>query len=155
MDGFLTRFERPLADSEPDNTFDEIIDMDPREDSRQNLETVVNALHKSFPKLVPTLPTSEEMDNAINASLNDYSPQLKHDLSFGGNKKDKNNNNNKQKQGGAADKLRTKDRKVEYFAIKLLVSPSSTAWNRSSGKQDLPYSGTPSRSPIASRPAST
>lgn len=130
MDGFLNRFEPLENDAEPDNKFDFVINMDPCEDSRHNLDVVVNALHNEFPRLVPQLPTPDQLDDAIQASLNDYSPQLKHDLSFNGGgggrgkdkqaPKDKSAKNAKNNQPNGKPKDKKKDN-LEYFAVQ--VSP--------------------------------
>ena len=91
MEGFLKRFEAVNVDKSPDDAFDEVIDLDVKASSRENLATVVNALAAAFPKLIPEPPTSGDMDLAINAALNDYQPEIKHDLSFKSNKKTGNN----------------------------------------------------------------
>ncbi|MCJ1313985.1 hypothetical protein MMC25_007665 [Agyrium rufum] len=97
MDGFLHRFEPLDTSQHPDDMFDTVIDLDPVDDSRQNLEIVINALHKSYPKLVPNIPSAQDLDEAINAALNDYAPDIKHDLEFRGDSnrgKDKGRRNN-------------------------------------------------------------
>ena len=96
MEGFLHRFEPLDPNADPDCNFDEVIDLNPAEDSRQNLDLVVNALHKAFPKVVTELPSAIELDDAISAAMNDYTVSLKHDLSF-----------------------KPKPQKVEYFCIRL------------------------------------
>lgn len=117
MDGFLKRFEPLNPESEPDNGFDEIINLDVLASSRKNLETVVTSLYSMYPKLVKTMPTSEDLDEAIKAALNDYKPDLKHDLSFRSNKKDKSNNTN-----GSAQVTQPKPPKLEYFCVRLPTS---------------------------------
>ncbi|MCJ1356606.1 MAG: hypothetical protein MMC33_006601 [Icmadophila ericetorum] len=94
MNGFLDRFEPPNPDAHPDSLFDEIIDLDVAADSRQNLETVVRALHDAYPRLVQDIPSSTDLDEAISAALSDYQPTIKHDLSF----KSKNLSKAQQKQ---------------------------------------------------------
>ena len=120
MEGFLSRFEPLNPYSEPDDGFNEVIDLDVMAPSRANLETVVSALHARLPGLVPHIPTSEEMDEAIEAATNDYSPDIKHDLSFSSKKKDKHS------KGGRDDLAQhtgnggpPKPPKLEYFCIKL------------------------------------
>ena len=116
MEGFLNRFEPVDPHMEPDCNFDEVIDLDITEDTRYNLETVVNALHKFYPSLVPSIPSSAELDDAIAAALNDYAPSIKHDLSF----KSKNKGPQSQHQRHPeAPKSARKDSKLEYFALKL------------------------------------
>lgn len=123
MDGFLSRFEPVDPNSDPDDGFDNIIDLDVASSSRKNLETVVSKLHAMYPKLVENMPSSEELDAAIEAALSDYKPDIKHDLSFKSNKKDKPN----QRNGALAahngqshsSESQPKPPKLEYFAIKL------------------------------------
>ncbi|CAL5873432.1 uncharacterized protein PFLUO_LOCUS7711 [Penicillium psychrofluorescens] len=96
MDGFLNRFEAIDPYNQPDESFDQIIDLDVCASSRANLETVVVALHEKYPGLVPNIPTGAEMDSAIESSLRDY--HVKEDLSYSykwqKDKTKKNNNNN-------------------------------------------------------------
>ena len=120
MEGFLHRFQPVDPSHEPDDGFDEIIDLDVAASSRENLETVVNALHQSFPKFVKEVPSSEEFDKAIEAAMNDYRPDIKHDLSV---------KSNKSKPGNAGKTPRNNDSsqstapsnssKVEFFCIRL------------------------------------
>ena len=116
MEGFLNRFEPVNPHSDPDDAFDNIIDLDVASSSRQNLETVVQKLHSMYPNLVKAVPTSEELDEAIDAALSDYKPDIKHDLSFK-SKKDRHST-----QAGAAQskgQVHSKLPNLEYFAIKL------------------------------------
>lgn len=118
MDGFLNRFEPVNRFGAPDDAFDNVIDLDVASNSRENLETVVSNLHAMYPKIVKTVPSPEELDEAIDAALSDYKPDIKHDLSFNGKKKGRGNN-----QGGAPiqqnGQAQTKPPKLEYFAVKL------------------------------------
>lgn len=115
MEGFLNRFESVNPYVSPDDGFDEIIDLDVAASSRENLETVVSSLHKMYPKLVPKMPTEEDLDKAIEAALSDYKPDIKHDLSFKSNKKDRGSNAN----GIGVQPGQPKAPKLEYFCIKL------------------------------------
>ena len=116
MDGFLQRFEPIDISSSPDDGFDEIIDLDVAANSRQNLETVVKTLHTSYPKLVPEMPDSTSLDIAIRAALEDYSPDIKHDLSFK-SKKAKPSSAPSQNQPSVV-----KAPKIEFFAVQLQPS---------------------------------
>lgn len=80
MEGFLGRFEAIDTSRVPDQWFDQVIDLDVCASSRENLETVVKAMHAAYPRLVPTMPAAEELDAAIDASLNDY--RVETDLSY-------------------------------------------------------------------------
>ena len=120
MEGFLQRFEPVNPHSEPDDAFDQIIDLGVKASSRENLETVVSSLHSAYPKLVPRMPSSEELNSAIAAALNDYTPDIKHDLSFKGNKKDKTHNTDQPKPS-----------KTEYFCIQLPATEVASALDKS------------------------
>ena len=115
MEGFLNRFEPVNPYADPDDGFDEVIDLDVAASSRENLETVVSTLHKKYPKLVPTMPNDVDLDKAIEAALSDYKPDIKHDLSFKGNKKDRAGKAN----GAETKPSQPKAPKLEYFCIKL------------------------------------
>ena len=118
MDGFLSRFEPVDAYSEPDDAFDNIIDLDVAATSRDNLETVVSNLHSMYPMLVKSIPNSDELDKAIDAASY-YKPDIKHDLSFNSKKRDKPNHRDGAQHNGQAQKPQAKPPKLEYFAIKL------------------------------------
>ena len=115
MEGFLERFEPVDPEKDPDTGFDEIIDLDVRADSRENLETVVTSLHNMYPNLFKKMPTTEDLNEAINAALKDYQPDIKHDLSF---KNDKSRNNEKASKPNTTANL-SKPAKLEYFSINL------------------------------------
>lgn len=66
MEGFLNRFEPLNITDQPDDAFDEVIDLDVAADSRTNLETVVKHLHNAYPKLVPDLPISTTSTTLLN-----------------------------------------------------------------------------------------
>ena len=120
MEGFLNRFEGIKTDRIPDNDFDEVIDLDIGIDSRENLETVVRALHSSYPRLVDHIPTSEEMDAAIDSAMRNYHVHL--DLSQGyetkkSNKNNKNDNKKPEVKGKPTPEALAKQ--IEYFCISL------------------------------------
>lgn len=124
MEGFLERFETLDIFSKPDDAFDEVIDLDVAADSRTNLETVVKALHSAYPKLVPELPGLDDLDVAIESALNDYKPDIKHDLSF---KSKKANQRHNKQANSSADQTHqngtgatpNKPRPLEYFCVRL------------------------------------
>ena len=91
MEGFINRFEPFSPSSSPDDGFDNVIDLDPIQDSRTNLETVISQLHDLFPKLFGEMPTSEDLDDAISFSLGEYRPELRHKISDRGPKNNRNN----------------------------------------------------------------
>lgn len=114
MDGFLARFEPVNPHEDPDDGFDNVIDLDVAAHSRDNLERVVNSLRSFYPNLFNKTPTPRDLDRAIEAALNNYQPDIKHDLSFKSNKsKDKHLNASAQASAPA------KAPKLEYFCIRL------------------------------------
>ncbi|KZF18830.1 tRNA ligase [Xylona heveae TC161] len=116
MEGFLHRFE-PLDDSrDPDDAFDLVINLDVTASSRDNLETVVGALHNAYPKLMTDMPTVSDLDDAIHAAMNDYQPDIKHTLNFGDNKAAKAKTN---AQNQASTPKKQKPPKVDFFCIRL------------------------------------
>ncbi|MCJ1321478.1 hypothetical protein MMC15_006823 [Xylographa vitiligo] len=123
MNGFLERFEPLDPESEPDSGFDEVINLDVIESSRHNLETVVNALRAAYPKLIPEAPTAVDLDEAISAALNEYRPDIKHDLSF--QSKHKNNglsgakSSNWRENQKSAQEPKLKSDKIEYFCLRV------------------------------------
>lgn len=78
MEGFVHRYEplNPLA--QPDDGFDAVIDLDPTAESRENLETVVAELNSLYPKLFSDMPSSEDLDVAIETARNEYKPDVRH-----------------------------------------------------------------------------
>ena len=94
MEGFISRFEALNPYSQPDDGFDAVIDLDPTAHSRDNLETVVGQLSDLFPDLIKEMPSSEDLDDAINVALSQYEPEIRHTIGDRGPK----NNNNKKKQ---------------------------------------------------------
>jgi len=86
MEGFINRYEPLRTDQAPDDGFDAVIDLDPAEDSRVNLETVVSKLSEIYPKLFPSMPTSDDLDDAIAVALSEYKPLMRHDVSARGPK---------------------------------------------------------------------
>lgn len=86
MEGFMQRFERVDPEKDPDDGFDLVIDLDVTASSRENLETIVAKLNAEFPRLFGTMPTGEDLDRAIEAALNDYKPDIKHEIGGGSNK---------------------------------------------------------------------
>ena len=81
MEGFLHRFQPVDTERAPDSDFDLVIDLDVTASSRDNLETIVSRLNSEYPKLFGEMPTAADLDDAIEAALNDYKPDGKQDLS--------------------------------------------------------------------------
>lgn len=124
MEGFLTRFEAVDADREPDINFDEVIDLDISASSRENLETVVNALYNAYPKLFSQpKPSASELDQAIEAAMKDYTVDIKHDLNFNRNRGQQSQQQQQQQQNTIGGKtVEQLLKKVDYFSIHLSQS---------------------------------
>lgn len=128
MDGFVHRFQPVNRDSRPDSEFDLIIDLDPVATSRENLETVVARLNSEYPKLFNDMPSAIDLDNAIEAAMNEYTVDTKHDLggAFGkqsskekglGPKSQRESLNNA--SNGVHNGKMPKEPKLEFIAIRL------------------------------------
>lgn len=122
MEGFLHRFERVDPETQPDDGFDLVIDLDVCASSRENLETVINKLYVEYPKLFMNqeMPTSEDMDSAIAAALNDYTVDLKHEIK---GRDDRRNQHGKKPANGLTIQsngaAKQKERKIEYFGVQV------------------------------------
>ena len=118
MEGFINRFEPCNPEIPPDDGFDEIIDLDPAVGSRKNLETVIRELHRIYPKVLPKVPTAGELDEAIQYALENYKPDMRHNIpDRGGKNKNKNKDPNAQPQEQQAKKERKKP--LEYMSVDL------------------------------------
>jgi tRNA ligase len=130
MDGFMNRFQSVDQDSPPDNGFDDVIDLDPCASSRENLETVITRLYAEYPKLFADqdMPTGDDMDAAIEAALNDYTVDIKHEIQSRDNRKGGNNGNQRANgQNGQANQGKPKERKVDYFAVQVPAARTNAA----------------------------
>ena len=131
MEGFMHRFEPVTPESSPDDGFDTVIDMDVLASSRENLETVVTRLYEEYPKLFSDqdMPTSDDMDAAIQAALNDYTVDIKHEIK--GRSDDRRPKpGNQQPHNGVKTQpngqSKPKERKLEYFAVQLAPTRVNT-----------------------------
>lgn len=124
MEGFLHRFEPVNPSSSPDDAFDNIIDLDVGSSSRDNLETVITRLYTEYPKLFSgqEMPTSEDMDSAIDYAMKEYTVDIKHEIKSRPNGQ---KNNNQQRniaansQANGSTQPKPKEKKVEYFAVQV------------------------------------
>ncbi|KAI1819896.1 tRNA ligase [Xylaria intraflava] len=80
MDSFMNRFQPCNPESSPDDGFDLIIDLDPTLESRVNVEKVVIEFRKRYPSLIPNMPSAEDMDAAVKAAIEEYSPSMRHTI---------------------------------------------------------------------------
>ncbi|TGJ80662.1 hypothetical protein E0Z10_g8096 [Xylaria hypoxylon] len=80
MENFISRFQPCDPDSSPDDGFDFVIDLDPSQESRVNVEKVVTELHRKYPLLIPNMPSAEDLDAAVKGAIEDYTPTIKHKI---------------------------------------------------------------------------
>lgn len=125
MEGFMHRFQ-PIDPSEaPDDQFDQVINLDPVVDSRENLEVIITELSNHYPGLFKgrDMPTDADIDDAIEWAMNDYRPDIKVDLSRGGNR-NQNQNQNRNRNAGAGRPAQPEPKpkkapRMEYFSVRL------------------------------------
>ena len=139
MEGFLNRFQPVDPDKKPDDAFDTIIDLDATASSRENLERIVLQMHANYPKLIPEMPDSEDLDKAVEQALTDYRPDFKQNLGRSDKQGKKPNNKGSgavQHQNG--HKASAKPPKVEFFGVRLnSFQIKSTLENIFRGKDPL------------------
>jgi len=112
MEGFINRFEPCDPEREPDAGFDAVIELNPAEGSRTNLEIVVNELHRLYPKFLPEVPKPQDLDAAIVAALDDK-PDLRHTIpGLGGKHKEL-----KQPKQKPAYEQPKKKKPLEYMSV--------------------------------------
>lgn len=112
MEGFLGRFESCNTSILPDSGFDVVIDLDPTEASRTNLETAVTRLHQHFPNLIKEVPSPELLDAAIEMALA-YRPTFQHEIpdrTIGHRREDKQRQQPQKKE---------KKRQLEYMSVQV------------------------------------
>lgn len=124
MEGFLHRFEPVDHVAPPDDGFDMVIDMDPIASSRENLELVINRLYAEYPRLFDgqEMPTSDDMDAAIDTALNKYTVDIKHEIKSRDDGRGKQHGNQRANGLNGQTNGKSKERKVDYFACQ--VSPT-------------------------------
>lgn len=133
MENFIHRFQPIEADKFPDDGFDEIIDLDPSAGSRKNLETVARELHRAYPKLVPEMPSAQELDEAIQLAL-DHKPELRHSIpDHAGRNKIKNGDNS---QNNLPAKQQ-KPKPLEYMSVDVPAKDVLAALEKTFSAKDL------------------
>lgn len=70
---FINSFQPVQEQNSPDDGFDHIIELNPTRPTRDNLAIVIEQLHEQYPHLIHTIPSNEEMDDAVNFALT-YQP---------------------------------------------------------------------------------
>ncbi|KAI9928647.1 hypothetical protein ASPWEDRAFT_36421 [Aspergillus wentii DTO 134E9] len=132
MEGFLSRFEAVDTERDPDENFDEVINLDVTASSRENLEKVVAALHAAYPRIVDRIPSSQELDDAINWAMTDYHVQLDLSHTYGSSKQTQKkgakppNNPSSQSAAPPIQSPEALAKKIEYFGISLPTSEVSS-----------------------------
>ncbi|KAK4035126.1 fungal tRNA ligase phosphodiesterase domain-containing protein [Parachaetomium inaequale] len=124
MEGFIQRFESCNPEREPDAGFDAVIDLDPTAGSRENLEIVIKELHRQYPSFVKEIPSAEDMDLAIQAALDGYKPDLRHNIP---DRSKKTPNNKQQHQQQQAAEKPKKKKALEYMSVDLPTKDILTA----------------------------
>lgn len=122
MEGFINRFEPCNPWAPPDDGFDNIIDLDPTQESRANLETVISQLHDLYPKLFSDMPTSEDLDDAIKFSLGEYRPELRHEI---GDRGPKNNRNNQRQVRHSSNPKSARNLDANFVVSSKKIDPKS------------------------------
>ncbi|KAK3720408.1 tRNA ligase [Vermiconidia calcicola] len=122
MEGFLHRFEPVNQDASPDDGFDLIIDLDVAATSRENLETVISKMYVEYPRLFgdQDMPSSDDMDAAIEAAMKDYTVDLKHEIKGRDDRRGQQGRKQANGVGGQANgSAKPKEKKTEYFAVQV------------------------------------
>ncbi|KAI5921490.1 tRNA ligase [Camillea tinctor] len=117
MENFLGRFQPCDPENAPDNGFDLVIDLDPTQDSRVNLETVIRELQRKYPALITTMPSAEEMDEAVKAAIEDYKPDMKHTLPDRSGKDRQRNKQQQLQQQLQQQQGQKKKKPLEYMSV--------------------------------------
>ncbi|KAI1102742.1 tRNA ligase [Jackrogersella minutella] len=113
MENFIKRFQPCNPENSPDNGFDFIIDLDPTQDSRANVETVVRELCQKYPSLITSMPSDEDISEAVKAAIENYQPDLRHTIPDRGNGRDSRQNQTSKNQ----DPQPPKKKPLEYMSI--------------------------------------
>ena len=115
MENFIHRFEPCDPNREPDAGFDAVIDLDPTAATRDNLEVVINELHRQYPNFVKEVPSAEDMDTAFQAALDGYKPDLRHNIPDR-SRRDANRSNKQQQPTAEKPK---KKKPLEYMSVEV------------------------------------
>ncbi|PHH61655.1 hypothetical protein CDD81_8066 [Ophiocordyceps australis] len=115
MKNFIDRFEPCNPDTEPDNGFDLVIELDPTANTRVNLEKTVTELHRFFPRLVKNMPSPEKLDEAITVALA-YRPNIK--------------------TGVPGQNKSSTDKPIEYISVQIPANRVTATLERAFGRAD-------------------
>ncbi|KAI8623655.1 tRNA ligase [Xylariaceae sp. FL1651] len=111
MENFISRFQPCDPESPPDDGFDFVIDLDPAQGSRINIEKVITELRKKYPSLIASVPSAEDMDAAVNRAIEDYKPDLRHKIPERTSKREQKRQESQQPQGPKQKKP------LEYMSV--------------------------------------
>lgn len=68
--GFMKRFQPVNTKRKPDKTFDLVIDLDVALQTADKLQLVLTSLHQKYPSLVPQIPSSQRIQDAVSFATN-------------------------------------------------------------------------------------
>lgn len=119
MEGFLSRFEGINTERKPDQDFAHVIDLDVCASSRENLETVVAAMHSIYPAVVPEMPSAADLDAAIDAAMNNYRVSLDLSHSYSQNKQQQRQKQKKHTNEPLEQETPKKERTPAFLASKI------------------------------------
>ncbi|KAI2611923.1 tRNA ligase [Hypoxylon sp. NC1633] len=134
MENFIQRFQPCDPDNSPDDSFDLVIDLDPAQDSRANVETVVRELNRKYPSLVPNIPSDEEMDEAVKAAIENYRPDLRHTIPDRRNKQEK----RQFQQQKSQEAKPAKKKPLEYMSVSVPAKDINVALESAFKGTDAP-----------------
>ncbi|KAI3405129.2 trl1 [Candida oxycetoniae] len=81
MQGFIDRFQPVNTEKQPDCQFDHVINLKltKSDSSLENVEIIINDIMENFPKLIPTKPSEEVIEEMFKTSL-EYKPTFFKDM---------------------------------------------------------------------------
>ncbi|KAA8908434.1 hypothetical protein TRICI_004782 [Trichomonascus ciferrii] len=68
--GFIKRFQPVNTKRNPDKLFDLVIDLDVAMQTADKLHLVLTSMHEKYPSLVPNIPSTERIQNAVSFATN-------------------------------------------------------------------------------------
>ncbi|KAH8649949.1 RNA ligase-domain-containing protein [Xylariales sp. PMI_506] len=123
MENFIQRFQPCDPENHPDDGFDLVINLDATNSSRANVETMVNELHRKYPKLIPEVPSVDALDEAVKAAIENYSPDLRHTIP---DRKPKSSQPQQQQPNQQQGKVQKK-KPLEYMSVSVPASSVNAA----------------------------
>lgn len=118
MDGFNRRFQALDLHKGPDNSFIEVVHLDPLVGSRKNLEVLCTFLHHKG--VIGEMPSSTQLDNAIERAIN-YKPSVyKHMTSHASQATGTASGQTKKEVKKAKTNALSTSQKVNYFGLQVV-----------------------------------